>query len=184
MATPKSQRIGIWIITVVMLVGGVGVYFVAILANTNDNAQQQSALDAYQEQLDTSAAARAASSRPLDGHSAFPFDAASVTELVAEDLTVGTGAEVTATSTIEANYFGWTADGVIFDSTNQNGTVTPATFSLEQVIEGWTKGLAGAKVGTVRKLMIPTAMAYGDTAASQGRPAGPLAFIVEIKSLK
>lgn len=184
MATPKGQRIGIWIITVVMIIGAVGVYFVAILANDNDTTSQQKALTDYYAQLKEQAAARAASSKPLDGYTAEPFDAASITELKTEDLVVGTGAEVQATSTIEANYFGWTSDGKIFDSTNQNGTTTPASFSLDGVIEGWTKGLTGVKVGSVRKLIIPSSMAYGDNAAQQGRPAGPLAFIVEVKSIK
>lgn len=184
MATPKSQRIGIWIVTVVMVIGAVGVYFVAILANNNDTTSQQTELEAYYAQQRAAAEARAATSKPLNGYSAEAFDADSVTTLTTKDLKVGDGTEVTASSTIEANYFGWTADGKIFDSTNQSGTTTPASFSLSGVIEGWTEGLTGAKVGTVRKLMIPASMAYGDDVASQGRPSGPLAFIVEIVSVE
>ncbi len=36
MATPKAQRIGIWIIAIVMALGAVGTYFVVIMANDND----------------------------------------------------------------------------------------------------------------------------------------------------
>ena len=184
MGTPRSQRIGIWIITVVMAVGAVGVYFVAILANNNDTTDQQKAADAYTAQMKAATEARTASSKPLDGYSADTFDAASVTQLITKDLVVGTGKDVTSSSTIEANYFGWTADGKIFDSTNQNGTVTPATFSLSQVISGWTQGLAGAKEGTIRELTIPTDLAYGATAAANNKPTGPLKFIVEVKSVQ
>lgn len=184
MATPRGQRIGIWIITVVMAIGAVGAYFVMILANDNDATSQQQLLEQYQQQQQAATEARAASSKPLDGYVAEAFDAASVTSLVATDLVVGSGKEVTAESTVEVNYFGWTADGKIFDSSNQNGEVTPVEFSLDGVIEGWTKGLVGAKEGGVRKLVIPTEQAYGPNAAEQGRPAGPLAFIIEIKSLK
>ncbi|HMR73143.1 MAG TPA: hypothetical protein PKD68_03995, partial [Candidatus Saccharibacteria bacterium] len=51
MATPKSQRIGIWIIAAVMVIGSVGVYFVAILANDNDASQQQNLQQVYSEYL-------------------------------------------------------------------------------------------------------------------------------------
>ena len=86
--------------------------------------------------------------------------------------------------TIKANYFGWTSDGKIFDSTNKEGSpVTPIEFSLTGVIPGWTEGLAGQRVGSTVKLVIPTEMAYGADAAAMGRPAGPLAFIVQITEL-
>lgn len=190
MASAKSQRIFIWVIAIVMAVGTLGAYFVAILANQNGEvpAANQAAMDAqikeYMKQQEEAQKQRAANSKPLEGYAAEVFDPVSVTELKTEDLVAGTGKEVAANSTIEANYFGWTSDGKIFDSTNQNGTVAPVEFSLEQVIPGWTQGLVGAKEGGVRKLMIPTDLAYGPDAATQGRPAGPLFFIVEVKSIK
>lgn len=184
MATPKAQRIGIWIIAIVMAIGAVGTYFVAYLANNNDAAEQQVQEEVYKKLLDEQQKMRAESSKPLDGYSAEAFEASEVTTLQTTDLVEGEGREVKQTSTIEANYFGWTADGKIFDSTNQNGTVSPATFSLQEVIPGWTEGLAGAKEGSVRKVVIPTDMAYGPNAAAQGRPAGPLAFIVQIVAVK
>jgi FKBP-type peptidyl-prolyl cis-trans isomerase len=186
-ATRNSQRIGIWVIVVVLTVGTLGAFFLPILINSNskkDIQDQEAVQKQLLEQQKLSAASHSASSKPLDGYTAAPFDASTVSELTSEELVAGTGKEVKANSTIEANYFGWTADGKIFDSTNQNGTVTPASFSLEQVIKGWTKGLTGAKEGAVRKLLIPTDLAYGPSAAEQGQPAGPLAFIVQIKSVK
>lgn len=190
MATAKSQRIFIWVIAVVMAVGTLGAYFISILSSQNGevpSSQQltyQKQYEEYMKQQQEAQKQRAANSKPLEGYNANAFDPNTVTELKTEDLVTGSGKEVAADSTIEANYFGWTSDGKIFDSTNQNGTVTPASFSLQQVIKGWTQGLTGAKEGTVRKLMIPTDLAYGADAASQGRPAGPLFFIVEVKSVK
>lgn len=61
-------------------------------------------------------------------------------------LKEGSGSVVKEDSTITANYFGWTSDGSIFDSTNKNGKVTPIDFSLTGVIQGWTKGLTGQKL--------------------------------------
>lgn len=187
MATPKHQRIGIWIIAVVMVVGTIGSFVVIVLANNNqrvDQANQQKALEEYQKQMKDAAAKNADASKPLDGYAAETFDPKAVTDLKVDTLKEGDGTPATASSTVNANYFGWTSDGKIFDSTNKNGTTTPIDFSLKQVIEGWTKGLTGVKAGSVVKLTIPEGMAYGPTAAENGQPAGPLMFIVELKSVK
>jgi peptidylprolyl isomerase len=188
MSTTRSQRIGIWVIAVVLTVGTIGSFFVIILSNNNqvkdqqDQAQQQ---QAYIKQAQQQADEHAASSKPLDGYTADAFDASSVTDLKVETLVDGTGKEATATSTVTADYFGWTSDGKIFDSTNQNGKEAAIDFSLSQVIEGWTKGLTGVKAGSTVRLTIPTAMAYGPVGQVQpGQPAGPLMFIVTVKDVK
>lgn len=180
MSATRSQRIGIWIIAVVMAVGTIGSFFVVILANDNAQNDQKAAQESYQKMLEEARK----SNKPLDGFEATAFDKGSITELKTEVVKQGEGAEVKADSTISANYFGWTADGAIFDSTNQDGTTTPREFSLAQVIKGWTEGLAGQKVGSTVKLSIPADKAYGDVDTGTGQPTGPLVFIVEIKELK
>lgn len=122
--------------------------------------------------------------KPLNGYAAAAFDKASVTELKTETLVQGEGEEVKADSTINANYFGWGADGQIFDSTNKDGTTTPIDFNLAQVIKGWTEGLTGVKIGSTVKLTIPADKAYGDVDTGTGQPTGPLMFIVEVKEIK
>jgi len=187
MSTTKTQRIGIWIIAVVLAVGTIGSFFVIILANDNGQKDQEAAQKQYQQQLDAykklQEEARKAN-KPLDGYSVAKFDTDSVKDLKVETLKQGNGAVLKSDSTITANYFGWTSDGSIFDSTNKNGKVTPAEFSLAQVIKGWTKGLTGQKVGSTVKLTIPADQAYGSTDDGSGRPVGPLVFIVEIKDVK
>ena len=121
---------------------------------------------------------------PLVGFQATPFDKAAVTELKVEILKEGDGPAATAESTVNANYFGWTSDGKIFDSTNKGGTTTPIAFPLSGVIKGWTQGLTGVKQGSIVKLLIPGDMAYGNADDGSGRPFGPLAFIVELKEVK
>lgn len=180
MATSNAQRIGIWIIAIVMAVGTIGSFFAIILANDNQKVDQQNAQKSYEEALAESRKAN----KPLDGYEAAAFDKSSVTELKVETLKEGDGPELQADSTIAANYFGWTADGNIFDSTNKDGTTTPIDFGLNQVIKGWTEGLTGVKVGSVVKLSIPADKAYGDTDTGMGQPTGPLMFIVEVKELK
>ncbi len=113
------------------------------------------------------------------------FDAAKVKELKVEELKAGDGDVVAETDTIKANYTGWNAEGVIFDSTKKSADapLEPIEFPLTGVIPGWTKGLAGKKVGGIYKLTIPADMAYGSQAPS-AETSGPLEFVVEILSKK
>lgn len=184
--TSRTQRTVIWVIAIVMAVGTLGSFFIFMLPSANQPLPSPAQDDTSKqlEEFKKAQEERLAKIRPLEGYSAEAFDPATVTELRTEDIVVGEGKDVTETSTINANYFGWTSDGKLFDSTNLEGTATPVEFPLSGVIEGWTKGLAGAKEGSTRKLWIPAEMAYGEQAAAQGRPAGPLVFIVEIKSVK
>ncbi len=100
-------------------------------------------------------------------------------DLVVKVLEEGDGEEIAESDTITANYTGWTyADGQKFDSSFDRGE--PASFPLNGVITGWTKGLAGQKVGSKVLLVIPEPWAYPN--AGQGQPSGTLVFYVEIVS--
>jgi FKBP-type peptidyl-prolyl cis-trans isomerase FkpA len=113
------------------------------------------------------------------------FDAEKVTELKVEELKAGTGAVVAESDIIEANYTGWNAKGIIFDTTKRtaDSAATPIEFPLSDVIPGWTKGLAGKKVGGIYKLTIPVDLAYGETPPTKDS-AGPLQFVIEIVAKK
>jgi len=82
------------------------------------------------------------------------------TTLIIEDVIVGSGAEVVATSTLTLHYtlMKW-SDGSILESSWSSGT--PSTFQLSGLIQGWQQGLPGAKVGGRRLLVIPPALGYG-----------------------
>ena len=100
------------------------------------------------------------------------------TDLVSEDVIVGSGTEIVATSTLTVHYtlMKW-SDGSILESSWSSGT--PATFPLSGVIQGWQQGLLGAKVGGRRLLVIPPALGYGPMA---GHPLekDTLIFAVDI----
>jgi peptidylprolyl isomerase len=85
------------------------------------------------------------------------------TELIAQDVIVGTGTEVVATSTLTVHYtlMKW-SDGSILESSWTGGA--PVTFPLSDVIVGWQQGLVSAKVGARRLLVIPPALGYGPMA--------------------
>jgi FKBP-type peptidyl-prolyl cis-trans isomerase len=193
MATSKVQQVGIWIIAVVLTVGTIGSFIVLILANDNkasDTAKQKAdytkQLAAYTAQRKIAAKTNADNSVAISGYNAEAFDAVSVTALQKEILVAGTGDEVKSTDSIKASYFGWTSDGVIFDSSSKKDTKTdtPVTFSLASVIKGWTIGLAGQRVGSTVKLTIPSDQAYGATGTGTIPANAPLQFIVVIHSIE
>jgi FKBP-type peptidyl-prolyl cis-trans isomerase len=100
-----------------------------------------------------------------------------------EVLTEGTGASPKATDTVTVHYTGTLIDGTKFDSSVDRGA--PATFTLNQVIPGWTEGVQLMKVGSKYKLYIPSTLGYGEGGAP-GSPIGPnsaLIFEVELISI-
>ncbi len=106
-------------------------------------------------------------------------DTSKVTKLTVCDLVQGTGAPIAAGASITAQYVGIGAvSGKKFDSSWDRGQ--PATFSLSGVIEGWTKGIPGMKVGGRRLLVIPGAQAYGASPPSADIGANEaLVFVVD-----
>ena len=88
------------------------------------------------------------------------------------DLVAGCGATVGTTSSITANYTGWVVGGKKFQSSRDSGgSPFTATLGQHQVIPGWDLGIPGMKVGGVRRLIIPAALAYaGSPPASSGIP--------------
>jgi FKBP-type peptidyl-prolyl cis-trans isomerase len=87
-----------------------------------------------------------------------------------------------ATDTVTVHYSGFTPDGKMFDSSVQRGE--PATFSLGQVIKGWTEGVQLMVEGERTRFWIPADLAYGEKAARPGTPSGPLVFDVELLQIR
>lgn len=106
-----------------------------------------------------------------------------VTTLVAVDLVEGTGATVAADATITAHYVGVGAiSGQEFDSSWSRGE--PTQFPLSRVIEGWSQGIPGMKIGGRRLLVIPGSMAYGSNPPQGSGIASDeaLVFVVDVVS--
>ena len=196
MATSTAQRTGIWIIAIALTVGTLAGFVAMIIAPANDANDAKLAEASYEKQLEEfkkQQAEEQKANKPLDGYKAEKFDADKVTKLKVEILKQGSGDEIQKGSKISADYFGWTSDGKIFDSTNKEGSeAAPVDFVVIKpedsedgsgVITGWVDGLIGQKVGSTVKLIIPSSQAYSATDDGSGRPVGPLTFIVEIKAL-
>lgn len=98
------------------------------------------------------------------------------------DSTPGTGQAVKAGDTVTVNYTGALAStGVIFESSLDSGQ--PASFGLNQVIQGWTDGLPGMRVGGTRRLIIPAAQAYGASGQGSIPPNADLVFDVTLLAI-
>lgn len=98
------------------------------------------------------------------------------------DVASGSGAVVETTSTVGVSYKGYLADGHVFDSTATNGS---ASIPLAATVPGFRNGLAGARQGSRRQLIIPPAQGYGNNTTANNRiPAGSvLVFDININSV-
>lgn len=106
-----------------------------------------------------------------------------VTELEIIDTKIGHGETVNPGATITAHYTGALCKtGVIFQSSHDFGDAI--SFGLHQVIKGWTDGVPGMKVGGIRRLIIPSAQAYGSARASSSIPPNSdLVFDIELVAI-
>lgn len=196
MATPKSTRIGILVIAVVMVVGTVGSFAVMILDTQNQRAEDealqvvyakyQADSEAYQAKLDAQAQELSDKYYPIfkkyESRPA-PFDIDSVNELKKTDLLVGSGKKITDTTAFAAYYIGWNPDGKVFDQSVAGGSLdSPISvdgLAQASLIEGWKTGLVGMNIGGVRELAIPSDLAYGESGQGNDIPPNtPLKFIV------
>lgn len=105
------------------------------------------------------------------------------TQLVVEDITVGTGATAAVGDTVTVHYVGTLLNGTQFDSSYSSGR--PFTFRIGagQVIAGWEQGVPGMKVGGKRRLTIPPSLGYGSRANGPIPANSTLRFEIELLSI-
>lgn len=195
MATSKAQRIGIIIIAVVMTVGTVGSFFIMILANQNSVADQKKQQDDYNKQLaeyqkqmaeeqkKSGEEAKTLSAQYYDTFKQYEslpeaYDASKVKSLATEDLKQGDGAEIKSNTAYRAYYIGWNSEGKVFDGSIENGALKAPLEGGSGLIEGWTKGVQGMKIGGVRVVTIPGNMAYSTDQGADIKANAPLKFVI------
>lgn len=106
-------------------------------------------------------------------------------ELMIENLREGAGAEAKSGNTVTVHYVGTLTDGKKFDSSRDRGKGFSFALGAGQVIKGWDQGVAGMKVGGLRKLTIPAHLAYGDRGFGSVIPPGStLVFEVELLEVR
>ena len=193
MATPKSQRIGIWIIAIVLTIGTLGSFLAMILGTQNQAIDQENIKKVsaeYQADVaarDVKVAAQAAelSTQYYPEFSAYAsvpaeFDADEIKEVTTNDLKVGDGTEIKSDTEYDAYYIGWDPKGVIFDQSIADGSLK-APIAGGNLITGLKEGVIGMKVGGVREISIPSEKAYGKTGNGSNIAADtPIKFIFMI----
>lgn len=101
-----------------------------------------------------------------------------------EDQIVGDGDEAIPGKTVEVHYTGWLTDGSEFDSSHKRNETFKFKLGGGQVIQGWDQGVAGMKVGGLRKLTIGPEFGYGARGAGNVIPPNAtLIFKVELVSV-
>lgn len=99
-------------------------------------------------------------------------------KVLVKTLKQGDGALVCPGATIKANYVGALWNGTVFDSSFERGDAIE--FSLNQVVKGWTYGLAHTHVGDRVELVIPASLGYGGQARGNIPANATLVFVVDI----
>lgn len=180
------ERVFALVAALLFLASSVGVSIFVIV-----QAQQEKKIRSSQEQTaDTAQPDSKLSTQPeetkLEGTKLQNFTPqGSVAELTYADTVPGMGEVVKEGATVTAHYTGaLVKDGTIFQSSH-DGPNQPIEFPLSGVIQGWTKGVPGMKVGGTRRLIIPAQLAYGSQSPSANIPPNSdLVFDIEITAVK
>ena len=102
-----------------------------------------------------------------------------------EILKEGTGAIAKKGDTVSVHYVGVLENGTKFDSSVDRGTPFEFSLGAGRVIPGWDIGVEGMKVGEVRKLTVPSELAYGSGGAGNAIPPNAtLIFEVQLLGIK
>ncbi|AUX23027.1 peptidylprolyl isomerase [Sorangium cellulosum] len=102
-----------------------------------------------------------------------------------EDVQQGTGAEAKHGQLVTVHYVGTLTDGRKFDSSRDRGQGFSFKLGAGQVIKGWDLGVAGMKIGGIRKLTISPDLGYGARGFPPVIPPNStLLFEVELLSVR
>ena len=94
----------------------------------------------------------------------------------------GTGAAVKESDTVEVNYLGSTYDAK--QPFDESFSGQPLTSPLSGLIQGWTIGLTGVKVGSRVLLQIPPAYGYGAQGSGTIPGNATLWFVIDVLAVQ
>lgn len=77
------------------------------------------------------------------------------------EFTAGTGVEVLKDKSVAIHYVARFENGVQFDSSVERNQPLLFVYGQSQLIPGIEAGLAGARVGSIRRIIVPAELGYG-----------------------
>ncbi|MFM6981495.1 MAG: FKBP-type peptidyl-prolyl cis-trans isomerase, partial [Microbacteriaceae bacterium] len=100
-----------------------------------------------------------------------------------ETLIQGEGEVVADGATVVVNYHGVNMNtGVVFDSSFDRGE--PATFNVNQVIQGFHDAIVGQAIGSHVVVIVPAELGYGDAGSGENIAGGDtIMFVIDILGL-
>ena len=193
--TSLSQRIIIGIIAVLLFASTIAIYALIVLNGEKNKATssvKKEELAAVTKEL-TETASEKMSKQYFNTLNSFrsrvkAYNAETVQNAggyKVHDLKSSDGAEITdATKSYYAYYIGWCPDESVFDSSFDDPKKPTAlkeplaVTNPASLIAGWSEGIKGMKIGAVREVDIPGALAYGNDREICGAKNSPLKFII------
>lgn len=97
-----------------------------------------------------------------------------------EELRAGSGEAAEPGKRVRVHYVGTLEDGTVFDSTRERGTPFEVELGKGHLIKGFEEGVAGMRVGGVRRLTIPPELGYGQRPVAKIPAGATLVFEVEL----
>lgn len=99
------------------------------------------------------------------------------------DYAAGEGRAAKPGDQVVTHYIGQLVDGTEFDTSHTRPEGLPVIVGRGGVIDGFSKGVEGAKVGMLRKLVIPPELGYGDQDQGKIPPNSTLVFMLQITAV-
>ncbi len=101
------------------------------------------------------------------------------------DLECGSGPDAGRGDLLMIHYVGRLEDGTEFDSSRERDETFDVRLGAQLVIAGWEEGLIGVQQGTLRKLVIPPDLAYGENGVPPDIPPNAtLTYEIEVLEIK
>lgn len=115
----------------------------------------------------------------IDFASSLNIDLARMTRqasgLYIENLVVGSGALAVDSGSVVVRYTGWLPNGRRFDTGQINAVLAGGS-----LVDGFTEGVLGMRVGGRRKIVIPPALGYGNSGQGVIPANATLVFDIEL----
>lgn len=105
--------------------------------------------------------------------------------LYIQDLVEGRGLAARSGHVVVVHYTGWLPNGEEFDSTRAGEARSFQLGARRDVITGWEEGVAGMRIGGVRRLVVPPHLGYGARGVPGAIPPNAtLVFEFELLDIK